>query len=205
MYDNNASRKSNRSVFGVGNLDVHPVIINGVRTRAYRVWFSMLKRCYGKGTSYRPDYEGCTVDLHWHTFSNFKYFYDKFYFDGAELDKDLLFLGNKVYSKERCVFIPQWLNTFITVRTNKASPYPIGVSAASKSNKFQAAIKCNGENKHLGLFSSPYDAHLAWYDAKLKIAYGYKEICDFLHPDLHSGVIKKLESLKADPNCCYSI
>lgn len=196
MSKTNPTGGKERLVFGVGRLDVHPVIINGVRTRAYRVWFSMLKRCYGKGSSYRRDYEGCSVDPHWHKFSNFKDFYDKFYFEGAELDKDLLILGNKVYSKEKCVFIPQWLNTFITIRTDKASPYPIGVTAASKSKKYQAAIKFNGENRHLGLFSDPYDAHLAWYKAKMDIAYGYKSICDSLHPELYNGLIIKIKSLK---------
>ena len=60
----------------------------------------MLKRCYGEGVCYRPSYEGCVVDEEWHLFSEFKKFYDAKYIPGCELDKDLIFPGNKVYSSK---------------------------------------------------------------------------------------------------------
>jgi hypothetical protein len=76
-------------IFGVGKLDVHPVFVGGKKIRAFRVWHGMLKRCYGKGSSYRPSYDGCVVDEEWHLFSAFKKFYDAKYLPGCELDKDL--------------------------------------------------------------------------------------------------------------------
>lgn len=189
-----------RLVFGVGKLDVHPVINKGVKLRAYRVWFGMLKRCYGKGTAFKSEYQGCSVDDHWHQFSNFQQFYDKNYFEGAELDKDLLYLGNKVYSKDRCVFIPPFLNAFITVRPPRNNNLPIGVYQVSNSRKYQSEIQVNGERKYLGIFEDPHEAHSAWFNEKLKMATSYKELCDSLHPDLYGGLITKIESMRVYPD-----
>jgi len=195
--------KSNESlIFGVGKLDVHPVFVDGKKIRAYRVWHGMLKRCYGEGVCYRPSYEGCVVDEEWHLFSEFKKFYDAKYIPGCELDKDLIFPGNKVYSSKTCIFIPQALNSFVTSRGARRGDYPIGVCLKKGSTKFQADIKVNGKNKHLGMFEDPYLAHLAWFNEKMSLAHGYKSLCDQLHPQLHRGLIKKIESLKvSQPRC----
>ncbi len=185
-----------RLVFGVGKLDVHPVFIDGKKIRAYRVWFGMLKRCYGKGSAYRAAYDGCVVDEEWRLFSNFKKFYDDNYQPGFELDKDLLSPGNKIYSSKNCVFIPQALNSFVTSRDSRRGDYPIGVCLRKGSRKFQADIKVNGKNKHLGLFDDPFVAHLAWYEEKIKLAHGFKSLCDQINPRLYNGLINKIEGLK---------
>ncbi|MFB4540284.1 hypothetical protein ACE3J1_10200 [Enterobacter hormaechei subsp. steigerwaltii] len=191
-------------IFGVGKLDVHPVFVGGKKIRAFRVWHGMLKRCYGKGSSYRPSYDGCVVDEEWHLFSAFKNFYDENYLPGFELDKDLLFPGNKVYSGKTCIFIPQALNSFVTSGDAMRGDYPIGVCLKKGSTKFQAGIKVNGKNKHLGMFHDPYLAHLAWFNEKMSLARGYKSLCDQLHPFLYSGLIKKIESLKVSQQACQN-
>ena len=49
------------SVYGVGILGTkHPYSINGVKTKEYELWNSMLTRCYsGSFKKQRPTYEDC--------------------------------------------------------------------------------------------------------------------------------------------------
>src|SRR5690554_592214 len=79
----------------------------------YRAWRDMLKRCYSaKFQERQPAYKGCSVAKEWHTFSNFKSWMETQEFEGLELDKDLLFVGNKVYGAEKCVFVTKLVNSF---------------------------------------------------------------------------------------------
>ena len=71
----------------------------------YQTWIDMLKRCYSDKLQERqPTYKGCSVSEEWLTFSAFKVWMEKQDFERKQLDKDLLFEGNKVYSAETCVF-----------------------------------------------------------------------------------------------------
>ena len=110
------------SVCGVGVLGAkYQITINGVLTKEYILWCSMLKRCYSNAYKKRhPTYEGCEVS---DTFKSYEYFYEwchkqvGFDNDGNgnpfQLDKDLLIKGNKVYSEDSCVFIPQEINNVL--------------------------------------------------------------------------------------------
>lgn len=203
---NSAIAKAERRtlVFGVGIMDAESSRCNGKIIHSYSVWIGMLGRCYRKGKYEREAYSGCTVCDEWLTFSEFNKFYEKYHVEGYELDKDLLVPGNKVYMPSRCVFIPRSLNGFITLRPTQKGKYPTGVCARKNSIKFQAAIREDNKNRHLGLFDDPYDAHLAWYYAKMEAAEKYKDICDKIHPDLYRGLIKKIESLKEENNIISS-
>ncbi|MGD4642034.1 hypothetical protein QT746_22385, partial [Xanthomonas citri pv. citri] len=102
------------SVYGVGVLGTkYPSKINGVLTKEYDLWCSMLKRCYSATyQKQRPTYDGCEVS---ENFKSYEYFYEwcnsQVGFDNEgngnpfHLDKDLLIKGNKVYSENTCVFI----------------------------------------------------------------------------------------------------
>ena len=119
---------------------------NGKYTKCYQVWNSMLQRCYDeKVHKNRPTYINCEVCKEWLNFQNFaKWYYDNYYEIEGEvmhLDKDILNKGNKIYSPETCIFVPQTINVLFTKRDNNRGDYPIGVSYNKKSKRFIA--RCN--------------------------------------------------------------
>ena len=149
--------------YGVGINDFEgQVNINGKKIKSYQVWKNMLARCYSeKIHNKRPTYIGCLVCDEWLYFSNFKKWFDENYrWDLDEkglrpcLDKDLLVEGNKMYSPETCIFIPNKVNGFLTNKQlNNVSGYA-GIGFFKISNKWRVQIKdfTTNKNKHIGLF-----------------------------------------------------
>ena len=93
---------------------------NGSMLKSYRVWSSMIGRCYGEVYNKRnPNYIGCEVCEEWRLYSNFKKWFDENYYtledEDVQLDKDLLCnkleLTNKLYSPNTCLFLPKSINT----------------------------------------------------------------------------------------------
>lgn len=98
------------SVFGIGYEGIGKYTFNNsphIRSK----WKGMLERCYcEKWHIKKPSYIGCSVDERWHNFQVFAEWFEQNYKDGFELDKDILFKGNKVYSPETCCFVPSEIN-----------------------------------------------------------------------------------------------
>ena len=145
--------------------------INGVRTKEYGLWMRMLKRCYSDSfKKRRPTYEGCEVS---NNFKNYEYFYEwcqnqiSFGVDGFELDKDLLIKGNKVYSENTCVFIPQEINLMMVKCDSSRGEHLIGVCWYKKDNAFVAMVSKNkGKREYLGFFKTELEAFKAYKTAK---------------------------------------
>ena len=140
----------------------------------YQAWMNMLKRCYSKKyQEVQPTYARCNVSDNWHTFSNFRAWMMTQDWEGKQLDKDLLFEGNKVYGAETCVFVTPMVNTFSTDRGAARGEWLIGVYWNKAAEKFLA--KCSnpfsGEQEHLGLFTCEQEAHKAWLKRKLELAH----------------------------------
>lgn len=103
-------------ICGVGvNSGFYPATVGGKTVKQYSLWKSMLHRVYNpKFLLLNPTYVGCEVSLN---FKDYTYFHDwcnqqvGFGLEGFQLDKDLLFKGNKVYSEDTCVFIPSIINS----------------------------------------------------------------------------------------------
>ena len=155
-------------VFGVGvNDKTRPCWVDDKIVKEYRLWKNMLNRCFSeKHLKLHPTYKGCNVS---DNFLNYAYFYDwcqeqtgfgKVDDKGRywQLDKDLLFVGNKTYSETACVFVPQEINKFFTDRGNYRGEYPVGVHFDKASGKFKGQCNVNGKLQHLGLFSTPEEA-----------------------------------------------
>ena len=160
------------SVHGVGILGTkYPSKINGVLTKEYDLWYSMLKRCYSYSSKKKyPTYEGCKVS---DNFLHYEYFYEwcqnqtGFSSEGWQLDKDLLIKGNKVYSENTCVFIPQEINKVLIKCTASRGEHLIGVHWCKKGSAFKAQIsKNNGKQEHLGYFKTEIEAFNAYKKAK---------------------------------------
>lgn len=139
----------------------------------YTRWFCMLKRCYDVNfQNRRPSYFGCTVCDEWLTFSNFKKWMETQDWQGKELDKDILFQGNKVYSPESCVFVDRVTNSFFNDRGALRGGYLIGVSFNSKNKTYQSRCRnpFTKEAEYLGMFKTELSAHLAWRKRKHELA-----------------------------------
>lgn len=150
----------------------------------YQRWKSMLKRCYSnKYKDKNKTYLNCTVASEWLTFSNFSEWMRLQNWEGMELDKDLLFSGNKVYSPKTCVFIPGYINKFITAPDKSNGNYPLGAYYSAARNKFRAECRdpFSGKSISLGDFKCANDAHNAWRKKKHEIA------C--MLADIHSGEV----------------
>ena len=160
------------SVYGVGVIgDKYPITINSVQTKEYVLWKHMLQRCYSDDfKKERPTYEGCQVS---ENFKSYEYFYEwcheqvGFGNEGFHLDKDLLVKGNKVYSENTCVFIPQEVNTLLVKSTALRGKHLIGVSWNKKDKAFVAKARKNkGKSEHLGIFKTEIEAFNAYKQAK---------------------------------------
>ena len=160
------------SVYGVGILGAkYLASINGVQTKEYKLWNSMLVRCYSDSFKKKyPTYEGCEVS---ENFKSYEYFYEwchkqiGFSNKNWHLDKDLLVKGNKVYSEYSCVFIPQEINTVLIKSTASRGKHLIGVCWSNTNNAFMAQVgKNKGKQEHLGYFKTEVEAFKAYKAAK---------------------------------------
>ena len=167
--------------FGIGEFKSKDE--NGKTTKCYETWQGIHERCYShKYQEKEPTYKNCKVCQEWNNYQNYAIWHIENYYEvGNErmaLDKDILHKGNKIYSPETCVFVPQSINSLFTKRNNKRGEYPIGVSKVK--NKFQARLcKGNGKEIHLGYYTTPEEAFLAYKIAKEKyikeVAEKYKD------------------------------
>ena len=160
------------SVYGVGILGTkYLTTINGVKTKEYMLWYSMLTRCYSDTSKkQRPTYEGCEVS---ENFKYYEYFYEwcneqiGFDNEGWHLDKDLLVKSNKVYSENTCVFLPHEINSLLTKRTTSRGNHLIGVCWHNTNKAFVAKVNKNkGKQEHLGYFKTEIEAFNAYKKAK---------------------------------------
>jgi hypothetical protein len=139
----------------------------------YRAWTNMLERCYSaKLQERRPTYKGCSVSEEWLRFSSFRSWMEKQNWEGMQLDKDILFEGNKVYSANTCVFVAKMVNTFTTDRGNDRGEWLIGVYWDKSVGKFKSSCRnpFTKKQENLGYFTSELEAHQAWLKRKLELA-----------------------------------
>ena len=160
------------SVYGIGIVGTKYLISEGgVLTKEYMLWKSMLKRCYSDVYKKKNQtYIGCEVS---NKFKSYEYFYEwcnkqvGFGVEGFELDKDLLIKGNKVYSENTCVFLPNEINSLLTKRTALRGEYLIGVCWHKKDKAFIAQVNKNkGKQEYLGSFKTEIEAFNAYKQTK---------------------------------------
>jgi hypothetical protein len=139
----------------------------------YQKWISMIERGYSTRLKEKyPTYEDCSVVDEWHSFMGFRSWMLTQDWEGKELDKDLLVEGNKVYGPDTCLFISHAVNCFLTERKASRGNLPIGVSLSCNGKQYIAGISSGvgGVKKHLGMYDTPEDAYLAWYNSKREAA-----------------------------------
>lgn len=148
---------------------------------AYRAWRDMFNRAYNEKFHTKfPTYKGVEISKEWFSFTNFREWWIENHVDGWQLDKDLLVVGNKVYSSETCIYVPQWLNLFTARNKVTRGQYPIGAYFDKTSGKFKA--QCNNpitkKNENLGRYTVVEDAYYAWVNKKTELALELKPKMD---------------------------
>lgn len=178
-------------IYGVGINDVDYVVqqfeffgyIGGKQQRKliwmcpfYSTWKDMLTR------GYSSKYKDCFVNEEWHLLSNFKSWMEQQKWkdrDGSnklQLDKDILVQGNKEYSKDKCIFVPQYINLFLLDSRAKRGGWPLGVCWHKRDEKFRAqGSDGKGRRIDLGSFTDPNEAHIAWKSHKHSLALQYAD------------------------------
>ena len=143
------------------------------RCKYHKVWGSMLERCYSKKfLESHPTYTGTSVCNEWLYATAFKKWMEEQDWHGKSLDKDIIVPGSKLYSPDTCAFVLATTNTFVTACDASRGDYPIGVDLCKRTGKYRA--QCNNpfteKGEHLGLFSTPQEAHEAWRKRKHELA-----------------------------------
>lgn len=179
---------SKRLVYGVGINDADYVVqvnetigyVDGKWKRRsvwvcpfYCKWVSMLQRGYSNKLKEKyPTYKDVTVTKDWHIFSNFKKWMEKQDWEGKQLDKDILFYGNKEYSADKCVFVCRKTNMFTVESDAIRGEFPIGVYWDKCKKRIKAKCR-NGSGKHvyLGLHNTVESAFHAWLEKKRELSY----------------------------------
>ena len=160
------------SIYSIGIVGTkYPSKIDGVLTKEYMLWCSMLQRCYSNTFKKKyPTYEGCEVS---DNFKSYEYFYEwcnkqiGFGNEGWHLDKDLLIKGNKVYSENTCIFIPVEINSILVKREALRGTHLIGVCWNKKDKAFVAQVNKNKvKQEYLGSFKTEIEAFNAYKQAK---------------------------------------
>ena len=147
----------------------------GNLTKCYEDWYNLLKRIGNKVNNSRSlAYEDAILVEEWYNFQNYAewWYANKYDVEGETMcvDKDILNKGNKIYSPDTCIFVPERINMLFINTLKKGRKYPIGVHYMKANGKYvaQCSIMCNGEQKgiYLGLYNTPKEAFLVYKEFK---------------------------------------
>ena len=137
-------------------------------TSEYKIWTDMIVRCYTdvKGVAYQT----ATVCDEWHNYQTFaawcntQQFFGK---DGYELDKDIIFRGNKIYCPSFCRFVPGEINRLIINRGNYRGKCLIGVHLnKNRYKRYTASVQIDDKRVVIGNFYSEKEAFMSYKKIK---------------------------------------
>lgn len=176
------------SVYGVGFIGDGPyaVRINKKISPIYKLWQSMLGRCY---SPVFECYKNVTVDVNWHNFQNFAKWYDNYAYTkvGWQLDKDIFSKEGKHYSEETCTFVPQEINSCLAEKAQRDLPYGVDL----RFGRYRTGVSEGGKRRLLGTFDTMEEAHEAYKNAKKSVIVGLAEKHKFgLHPKTYEALLE---------------
>lgn len=191
-----------RTVYGVGFIGIgkHKVAISKVVTPVYKAWAGMLERCYSKNMKHRNStyYHISTVCDEWHNFQIFGDWYEENKYEINErlhVEKDILIPGNKIYSPDTCLLVPQVINALFINKTNNRN-LPNGIFRCG-NGKYLARYT----HLELGVYDSVEEAYDAYTKEKkrniIKVADKYKDI---IPTKLYEALIRYEFKIENDRN-----
>lgn len=169
-----------KSVCGVGYLGTTEFKKVGA-LKEYTLWLNMIRRCYALQDTLNKAYIDCTVDPEWCCFSTFyedvKHLkdYDKWLSSGKYeyvLDKDIKIPGNRVYSKESCMFVKLTENAKASVKGRQHICEGVNLKTNEKivfSNMLEFATKYGFDTGHIShCVSGKRKTHKGWSFRKIE-------------------------------------
>ena len=156
------------------------VLENGKNKKEFNIWYHMLERCYDPKLHEKyPTYKDCAVEDYLLNFQHMCEWIENNYYEvpgeKMHLDKDILYKGNKVYSRETCIFVPQRINSLFTKCDKYRGDSPVGVCPKSSGNYEARCCNGYGETIKLGTYSSEEEAFQVYKNYKEKLI---KEVID---------------------------
>ena len=85
------------------------------------------------------------------------------------LDKDILCKGNKIYSRDTCIFVPQRINLLFTKCDKARGKDPIGVDQLPSGNYRVRCNDINGKRINLGTYLNKEEAFKVYKSYKEKV------------------------------------
>ena len=162
--------------FGVGYLGEgrYKISENGKLKKEFKIWYSMLQRCYDPKLKEKySTYKGCKVEDYLLNFQHMgKWINENYYEVPGEvmcLDKDILCKGNKVYSKDKCIFVPERINLLFVKSNNSRGKDPIGVYQVPSGNYRVDCNNKNGKKIYLGTYLTEEEAFRVYKQCKEKV------------------------------------
>ena len=153
---------------------------NGKLNKYYDIWYQMIRRCYDpKLHEKEPTYKGCKVEDYLLNFQHMGEWINENYYEVPGevmcLDKDILCKGNKLYSRDTCIFVPERINLLFLKRNNSRGDNPIGIIELPSGN--YRVFCSNGYGKQIGLgtYKTKGEAFQVYKNYKEKII---KEVID---------------------------
>lgn len=170
------------TVFGIGYTGEgrYKPRIDNKDSEQYKEWHGFMQRGFDKEFKKKhPTYKDVTVEEYLYNFQNYCEWREDNYYEvkgeRMHLDKDILYKGNKIYSRDKMIFVPQRINLLFTKSDAIRGDCPIGVSYNKRNNKYIAQCKTLEGKKHLGYYNTSEEAFLTY--KKFKETY-IKQVAD---------------------------
>ena len=184
--------------FGVGYLGEgkYKMSEKGKITDEHNIWYAMLERCYNPKLHEREStYKNCTVEEYLLNFQHMgKWIEDNYYEVQGEtmcLDKDILCKGNKIYSRDTCIFVPKKINSLFVKCDNSRGDCPIGMTEVSLGNYDVRCSNGYGKQIRLGVYNTKEQAFQAYKQYKEKVI---KEVIDSYERKIPEPFYSKLKT-----------
>lgn len=168
--------------------------------RAWDIWAHMIRRCYDPYTINKNiTYKDCIVCDEWFNFQNFAEWYEENYYtlqdESVQLDKDILYKGNKIYSPDTCIFVPHRINSLILCKPRCRGLYPVGCHMSH--GKICARCVTLDKCVYLGRFETKEEAFEVYKEFKEKYI---KQIADEYKDRIPAKLYIALYNYKIDIN-----
>ena len=147
---------------------------NGKHKREYKIWYNMLERCYDpKYHEKHSTYKDCKVEDYLLNFQHMGEWIDKNYYkvpgERMCLDKDILHKGNKIYSRDTCIFVPEKINLLFIKNDDSRGNNPIGVTQVPSGNYQVRCRDIHNKRIYLGTYSTKEEAFYVYKEYKEKV------------------------------------
>ena len=147
---------------------------NGKLTDEYKIWYNMLDRCYDPKLHEREStYKNCAVEDYLLNFQHMGKWIEKNYYEVhgevMHLDKDILCKGNKIYSRDTCIFVPKRINSLFVKCDKSRGKDPIGVDQLPSGNYRANCYNEYGKSNHIGTYKTKEEAFYAYKEQKEKV------------------------------------